>query len=248
MVKVTDLDPKSPLAEAFRTVRTNISFADIDNNLKTILFTSTKQNEGKSTIISYVAHAFSKLENTKILVLDLDLRNPSVHRMFGIGNTYGIMDHLKNGRDLDKCVNKIGENLHVLTPGAIPPNPTEILSSKKIEDFINNVKEKYDYVFIDAPPVGVVSDGIIISKYVDGVMFIVGANETDIAHSKEVIDNMKKSDINIIGSILNKYDTEKSSYGYYSYYYNQDEGTGRAARKKKKKFGLFRKKKLSSVR
>ncbi len=249
MVKVTDLDPKSPLAEAFRTVRTNISFADIDNNLKTILFTSTKQNEGKSTIISYVAHAFSKLENTKILVLDLDLRNPSVHRMFGIGNTYGIMDHLKNGRDFDKCVNKIGENLHVLTPGAIPPNPTEILSSKKIEDFIKSVKEKYDYVFIDAPPVGVVSDGTIISKYVDGVMFVVGANETDITYTKEVIDNMKKSDINIIGSILNKYDIEKNRHGYYSYYYEEDETAGsRVGRKKKKKFGLFGKKKLSTVR
>ncbi|MDZ4910430.1 hypothetical protein GNF68_15605, partial [Clostridium perfringens] len=113
MDKVTELDPKSPLAEAFRTIRTNISFADIDNNLITIMFTSTKQNEGKSTTICHVAHAFSRLENTKVLVIDLDLRNPSVHKMYGIGNTYGVMDHLKNGRDLEKCITKIEENLHV---------------------------------------------------------------------------------------------------------------------------------------
>lgn len=245
MTKVTDLDPKSPLAEAFRTVRTNISFADIDNNIKAILFTSTKQNEGKSTIVCHTSHAFSKLENTKVLVIDLDLRNPSVHRVFGISNTYGIMDYLKNGTNLDKCITKIEENLHILTPGDMPPNPAEILSSKRIEEFIKGVREEYDYVFIDAPPVGVVSDATIISKYADGVMFVVGANETDINHAKEVIDNMKKSDVNIIGSILNKYDMDNNPYGYY---YHQDETNGSRASRKKKKFRLFGKKKLSSVR
>lgn len=242
MNKVMELDPKSPLAEAFRTIRTNISFADIDNNLITIMFTSTKQNEGKSTTISHVAHAFSRLENTKVLVIDLDLRNPSVHKMYGIGNTYGVMDYLKNTRDLDRCINKIEENLHVLTPGAIPPNPTEILSSKKMEKFIKEVESKYDYVFIDAPPVGIVSDGIIISKYTDGVMFVVGANETDINYTKEVIENMKKSDVNIIGSILNKYDMDNNAYGYYGYYYQQDEEKSSRKAKKKKKFSLFNKK------
>lgn len=236
MIKVTELDQKSPIAEAYRTVRTNISFADIDDNLKTILFTSTKQNEGKSTTVAYVSQAFTRLENTKVLVVDLDLRNPTIHKLFGIGNTYGLMDHLKNGRDLDKCITKIEENLHIITTGVIPPNPTEVLSSKKIGEFLKNIKEKYDYIFIDSPPVGVVSDGIIISKYTDGVMYVVGTNETDISNAKEVIDNMKKSEVNIIGSILNKYDVEQNRYGYHSYYYNQEEvGSGRAARNRGKK-------------
>lgn len=241
MSQVTELNQKSALAEAYRTVRTNISFADIDNNLKTIMFTSTKQGEGKSTTISHLAHTFSKLENTKVLVLDLDLRNPTIHKMFGRTNTYGLMDHLKNGRDLDKCIIKIGENLHILTPGIIPPNPTEILSSKKVEEFVKSVREEYDYVFIDAPPVGIVSDGIIISKYADGVMFVVEADGVDINHANDVIDNMKKSEINIIGAILNKYDLHKTSYGYYSYYYEENETSGRSGKKKKRKkrkFGL----------
>ncbi|HBI93276.1 MAG TPA: hypothetical protein DDY58_13150 [Terrisporobacter glycolicus] len=97
-------------------------------------------------------------------------------------------------------------------------------------------------MFIDAPPVGIVSDGIIISKYTDGVMFVVGANETDINYTKEVIENMKKSDVNIIGSILNKYDMDNNAYGYYGYYYQQDEEKSSRKAKKKKKFSLFNKK------
>ena len=203
MQNITELDQKSPIAEAFRTVRTNISFSDVDNEIQTILFTSTKQNEGKSTVISNVAYSFSKLENCKVLLMDLDLRNPSVHKMFGVSNTYGLMDNLKNDRPLEKCIHKIEENIHVLPTGAIPPNPTEILSSKKMAKFLKDIKSHYDYIFIDAPPVGVVSDATIISSNVDGVMYVVGAKETDLSHAQVAIDNLKKADANIIGSVLN---------------------------------------------
>ena len=249
MQKITELDQKSPIAEAFRTVRTNISFSDVDNEIQTILFTSTKQNEGKSTVISNVAYSFSKLENCKVLLMDLDLRNPSVHKMFGVSNTYGLMDNLKNDRPLEKCIHKIEENIHVLPTGAIPPNPTEILSSKKMAKFLEDIKSHYDYIFIDAPPVGVVSDATIISSNVDGVMYVVGAKETDLSHAQVAIDNLKKADANIIGSVLNKYEMKQSSYSYYGYYYEQDGAPGsRAARNKRKKLGLFGKKRLSSVR
>ena len=248
MQKITELDQKSPIAEAFRTVRTNISFSDVDNEIQTILFTSTKQNEGKSTVIANVAYSFSKLENCKVLLMDLDLRNPTVHKMFGVSNTYGLMDNLKHDRSLEKCIHKIEENIHVLPTGAIPPNPTEILSSKKMAKFLEDIKSHYDYIFIDAPPVGVVSDATIISSNVDGVMYVVGANETDLSHAQVAIDNLKKADANIIGSVLNKYEMNQSSYSYYGYYYEQDGAHGsRTARNKRKKLGLFGKR-LSSVR
>ena len=248
MQKITELDQKSPIAEAFRTVRTNISFSDVDNEIQTILFTSTKQNEGKSTVISNVAYSFSKLENCKVLLMDLDLRNPTVHKMFGVSNTYGLMDNLKSNRPLEKCIHKIEENIHVLPTGAIPPNPTEILSSKKMAKFLKDIKSHYDYIFIDAPPVGVVSDATIISSNVDGVMYVVGAKETDLSHAQVAIDNLKKADANIIGSVLNKYEMNQSSYSYYGYYYQQDEApVSRSARNKSKKLGLFGKR-LSSVR
>ena len=248
MQKITELDQKSPIAEAFRTVRTNISFSDVDNEIQTILFTSTKQNEGKSTVISNIAYSFSKLENCKVLLMDLDLRNPTVHKMFAVSNTYGLMDNLKNDRPLEKCIHKIEENIHVLPTGAIPPNPTEILSSKKMAKFLKDIKSHYDYIFIDAPPVGVVSDATIISSNVDGVMYVVGAKETDLSHAQVAIDNLKKADANIIGSVLNKYEMNQSSYSYYGYYYEQDEEHGiNSGRNKRKKLGLFGKK-LSSVR
>ena len=248
MQKITELDQKSPIAEAFRTVRTNISFSDVDNEVQTILFTSTKQNEGKSTVISNVAYSFSKLENCKVLLMDLDLRNPSVHKMFGVSNTYGLMDNLKNDRPLEKCIHKIEENIHVLPTGAIPPNPTEILSSKKMAKFLKDIKSHYDYIFIDAPPVGVVSDATIISSNVDGVMYVVGAKETDLSHAQVAIDNLKKADANIIGSVLNKYEMNQTSYSYYGYYYEQDgASSSRSARNKRKRLGLFGKR-LSSVR
>ena len=248
MQKITELDQKSAVAEAFRTVRTNISFSDVDNEIQTILFTSTKQNEGKSTVISNVAYSFSKLENCKVLLMDLDLRNPSVHKMFGVSNTYGLMDNLKHDRPLEKCIHKIEANIHVLPTGAIPPNPSEILSSKKIAKFLKDIKSHYDYIFIDTPPVGVVSDATIISSNVDGVMYIVGTNETDLSHAQVAIENLKKADANIIGSVLNKYEMNQSSYSYYGYYYEQDEApSSRLARNKKKKLGLFGKR-LSSVR
>lgn len=248
MQKITELDQKSPIAEAYRTVRTNISFSDVDNEIQTVLFTSTKQNEGKSTVIANTAYSFSKLENCKVLLMDLDLRNPTVHKMFGVSNTYGLMDNLKNDRPLEKCIHKIEENMHVLPTGSMPPNPAEILSSKKMANFLREIKTKYDYIFIDAPPVGVVSDATIISTNVDGVMYVVGANETDLSHAQIAIENLRKASANIIGSVLNKYEMNQSSYAYYGYYYEQDSAPVGRANKNRNKKGLFGRKKLSSVR
>ena len=240
MQKITELDQKSPIAEAYRTIRTNISFSDMDNEIKIILFTSTKQNEGKSTIIANVTHTFSKIENARILLMDLDLRNPTVHKMFEVSNTYGLMDNLKDNRPFEKCIHKINENIDVLPTGPMPPNPAEVLSSKKMVNFLKNIKEHYDYVFVDAPPVGIVSDASIISKYVDAVMFVVAANETDLDHAQLAIENLKKADANVIGAVLNKYEMNQSSYAYYGYYYEQQETSKRAGfRRKKKKKGLF---------
>ena len=237
MEKATKLNQRSPEAEAYRTIRSNIGFSDVDNEMKTILFTSTKQNEGKSTMTSNIAYSFSKLENCKVLVVDMDLRNPTVHKMFEVSNTYGLMDNLKNDRPLEKCVHKIEENIHVLPTGALPPNPAEVLSSKKVANFLKNIKDHYDYIFIDAPPVGSVSDATVISKNVDGVMYVVGANETDLSHAQIGIENLKKADANVLGAVLNKYEATQPNYAYYGYYYKQEETSRVARNKKKKMFG-----------
>ena len=224
MVKVKDLDLKSPMAEAYRTIRTNIIFSDIDNKIKTILFTSTKKNEGKSTIVANVAYFFSKLEKKKILLIDLDLRNPSVHKMFSVSNSIGIIEHLKENKPLDECIHKIEDNFHVLSMGMAQPNPSEILSSNKMRKFLTNIRKSYDYIFVDAPPVGIVSDPIIISEFIDGIIYVIAYNEVDISHAKAAIDNLKKSDANIIGAVLNKYSTKSRMGKSYDYYKNENKG------------------------
>ena len=230
-------NPKSPIAEAYRSIRTNIEFSNIDKHIKIITITSTQPNEGKSTVISNLAAAFASLENKRVLIIDGDLRNPSVHKMFGVSNLNGITDILLGEKDVDKCLEKTKiKGLDILKVGKVPPNPSEMLQSNKMRNFIEVIKEYYDYVFIDAPPVGVVADASIISQYSDGVILLVGSNETDIDAAKVSKERLENVGANILGVVLNKFESEGSAYGYYGYYYGNEEEN------KKQKRGLFKKK------
>ena len=137
METIDKLDAKSPIVEAYRSVRTSIEYSNLDAKLKIILVTSTQQNEGKSTVASNLAISFSKLPNKKILLIDADLRNPSIHRVFSIGNSDGMMSILKGDKDLKSTVYNLNENLDILTTGVIPPNPDEILVTDKMKEFIH---------------------------------------------------------------------------------------------------------------
>lgn len=227
-------NPKSHIAEAYRILRTNIEFSNIDKNIKTILVTSAQQNEGKSTSISNLASTFASLENKKVLIIDCDLRNPSVHKMFGVSNLIGLTDVLTGQKDIDKCIEKTKvKNLDILKAGKIPPNPSEILQSKKMRNFMEVIKEYYDYIFIDSPPVGIVADASILAQYSDGTILLVAANEADIEAVKVAKERLEGVNANILGAILNKFEVDSSSYGYYNYYY------GSTSEKKKQKRGLF---------
>ena len=230
-------NPKSHISEAYRILRTNIEFSNIDKNIKTILMTSAQQNEGKSTSISNLASTFASLENKKVLIIDCDLRNPSVHKMFNVSNISGLTDVLTGQKDIEKCIEKTKvKNLDILKAGKIPPNPSEILQSKKMRNFMEVIKEYYDYIFIDSPPVGIVTDASILAQYVDGTILLVAANEADIEATKIAKERLEGVNANILGAILNKFEADSKSYGYYNYYY------GSTSEKKKQKRGLFRRK------
>lgn len=229
-------NPKSHIAEAYRSIRSNIEFSNIDKNLKIIAVTSSQSNEGKSTVISNLAATFASLENKRVLIIDGDLRNPTIHKMFGMSNLYGITDILTGQKDVEKCIESTEiSGLDVLKVGKVPPNPSEILQTKKMRDFIEVIKEYYDYVFIDTPPIGIVSDAGIISQYSDGVILLVGSNETDIEAAKISKERLEKVGANILGVVLNKFEAEGSAYGYYGYYYGKEEAKPKA---KKKRFGI----------
>lgn len=230
-------NPKSHIAEAYRILRTNIEFSNIDKNIKTILVTSAQQNEAKSTAISNLASTFASLENKKVLIIDCDLRNPSVHKMFNVSNISGLTDVLTGQKDIDKCIEKTKvKNLDILKAGKIPPNPSEILQSKKMRNFMEVIKEYYDYIFIDSPPVGIVADASILAQYADGTILLVAANEADIEAVKVAKERLEGVNANILGAILNKFEANENSYGYYNYYY------GSTSEKKKQKRGLFKRK------
>ena len=223
MGKITSLEkPQSNISEAYRTIRTGIEFSNLDKDLKIICITSSKKDEGKTTVLSNLGVSFAKIDK-KVLLIDADLRNPSISKMFDTSNTQGLMDILLGKRNIQDCIKKTKqENLYILTGGTIPPNPAEVLSSKKMSEFIESIKDEYDYIFIDSPPVGVVSDASIISAYSDGVIFVVGANEVDSNLAKIAKERLDSVKANIVGVILNKFKTDTNS-EYYNYYYNENK-------------------------
>ena len=224
--------PKSPISECYRGIRTSIEFSNLDKEMKVINVTSAMQSEGKSTVIANLAVNFANLDK-KVLLLEGDLRNPSVHRMFNISNINGLTDVLLNNKAFADCVHCTEvKNLHILTCGPIPPNPSEILSSNKMKEFITSLKEYYDYIFIDTPPIGIVTDAGIISTYSDGCIFVVGSKQCDIEMAKYAKERLEKVGANIIGAVLNKFEAEGNGYSYYNYYYEHE--SGRKARNKKK--------------
>nr|WP_288634747.1 CpsD/CapB family tyrosine-protein kinase [uncultured Intestinibacter sp.] len=223
MGRITSLEkPQSNISEAYRTIRTGIEFSNLDKDLKIICITSSKKDEGKTTVLSNLGVSFAKIDK-KVLLIDADLRNPSISKMFDTSNTQGLMDILLGKKNIQDCVKKTKqENLYILTGGTIPPNPAEVLSSKKMSEFIESIKDEYDYIFIDSPPVGVVSDASIISAYSDGVIFVVGANEVDSNLAKIAKERLDSVKANIVGVILNKFKTDTNS-EYYNYYYNENK-------------------------
>ena len=211
-------NPKSVISEQYRTIRTNIEYSNVDQNTKTILVTSSDKNEGKTTTVSNLAVSFANL-NKKVLIVDCDLRNPSIHKMFKINNIYGLTDILAKDRAVDKCIQETElKNLYVLTAGAIPPNPAEILSSDKMKNLIEDLKNIYDYIFIDTPPIGLVTDAGVLSSFIDGVVLVVKAESVEKKFLEETKKKLDAVDARILGAILNAYKSEQKDYNYYSYY------------------------------
>lgn len=211
-------DPKSVISEQYRAIRTNIEYSNVDQNTKTILVTSSDKNEGKTTTVSNLAVSFANL-NKKVLLIDCDLRNASIHKMFKINNIYGLTDILAKDRAVDKCIQETElENLYVLTAGAIPPNPAEILSSEKMKNLIEDLKNIYDYIFIDTPPIGLVTDAGVLSSFIDGVVLVVKSESVEKKYLEETKKKLDAVDARILGVILNSYKSEQKDYNYYSYY------------------------------
>ena len=211
---IVDKKPKSIAAEAYRTLRTNIQYSSFDKEYKTIVVTSSEPGEGKSTTSGNLALAISQGES-KVLLIDCDLRKPSLHKLFRISNNYGLSDLLLHRKTMEDVAVKYNEGLTVVPAGKIPPNPSEMLGSKAMGTFLDEMKKHFDYIIIDTPPIGAVTDSQVLSTKVDGTILVVKAGQT----KKDVVMNsvnaIKKVNGNIIGTVLNGVENSKNKYYYY---------------------------------
>lgn len=210
--------PLSAVAEAYRRAATNIEFANIDNNIKTIMITSSMEGEGKTTTICNLASLMTDLDK-HILLIDLDLRKPSVHKYFSLSNQKGLIDLLMNKDDYNKYTNEVYPKFDVITTGKVPSNPAEILNSKAIKELLRKLSLQYDYIFLDTPPIALVSDPITIATYADAVILTIAYGETEIDIAKKSVNSLKQVNANLIGTILNKAPvTKHNKYYYYEYH------------------------------
>lgn len=216
-------NPKSIFSEAFRTLRTNIQFTSIDKSIKTIVITSTSPGEGKTTAATNLAISIAQTEK-KVLLVDCDMRKPSVHRRFNIPNGDGLTNILMGEKNLDDISYNGGPDINLLTivtSGPIPPNPAELLGSQRMKDFLEDMNEKFDIIILDTPPVNLVTDGVILSTIADGTIMVLEAGKTDIDAAKNGKELLEKVHANLIGVVLNKIPTQ--GHGYYNYKYYQYE-------------------------
>ena len=211
---IVEKQPKSIPAESYRSLRTNIQYSSFDKEVKRILVTSSEPGEGKTTTVVNLALAFSQDEK-KVIVIDCDLRKPSIHKQFRISNTIGLSDVVIDNSKLKKAINKYNEYLDILPSGKIPPNPSELLGSKAMENLLNELEEEYDIIIIDTPPVQAVTDSQILSTKVDGVILVVRAERTKKDSVKLAKAALEKVNAHILGVVLNGEERTRSKYYYY---------------------------------
>jgi capsular exopolysaccharide synthesis family protein len=230
---ITHLDPKSPVSEAYRTLRTNLQFGKIEKDVRTMLVTSSGPKEGKSTTSANLAIAMAQ-SGKKVVLIDADLRRPVVHSIFGIEKENGITNYLMNDISYDKMIKKsIMDNLYIIPSGVLPPNPSELISSQGMEDLIERLKGDFDLVVFDTPPIIAVTDAAILSTKVDGSLLVVKSGQTNydaVIRAKSLMDNV---DARILGALLNGVEVG-GMYGtyYYYYYHNYYSRPGKKGRKK----------------
>lgn len=220
---ITQKDPKAIASEAYRTLRTNIQYSSFDKEISTILVTSTAPGEGKSVTCGNLALTMAQAGKS-VLLIDCDLRKPTLHKKFTISNKKGISNFLLGQITLEEVMYKYSDKLCLLPSGTIPPNPAEMLSSKKIKEFLKSMKGVFDYIIIDSPPVMAVTDAQILSTIVDGVLIVAASGQTQKEGLVKAKERILKVDGNLLGVVLNKMPMKTGKgYGNYYYYYGGDD-------------------------
>lgn len=219
---VTKEKPLSYTTECFQKVLINLDYVNIDGNYKVIQFTSSLASEGKTTFISNIAYLLGQ-RGKKVCLVDLDLRKPKLNRVFQVPNQNGLTDYLSGKISYEKVVQHSDKlDIDFIVSGEKTTAIINVLEAHKLADLLKKLRETYDFVLLDTPPVIAVSDALYIAKNADGVIFVVAQNVAKKAFVKEAVQTLKRNNVDIIGTILTQVDIKRGEYGYgydYSYKY-----------------------------
>jgi len=212
---IAEHNPRSPVSEAYRTLRTNIEFSSVDRSISVIMVTSAQSGEGKTTTLANLAVTFAH-EGKRVLMIDTDLRKPSLHLAFRQSNRSGLTDVLAQKTDLEQAIRQTSvERLFLLPAGPVPPNPVEMLVSNRMKQLMELCRNEFDIVLVDTPPAYALTDAQVVSSLCDGVLLVVQAGRTKRQMVLKAKANLKRVGANLLGVVLNKAAVKRmKDYGY----------------------------------
>jgi capsular exopolysaccharide synthesis family protein len=214
---ITVANPRSPISEAYRTLRTNLEFSSLDKAIHSMVVTSAAPEEGKSTTLANLAVTIAQA-GKKVVLVDCDLRRPSLNQIFNARGAPGFTDMMRDDTLMGKppLQDTSVPNLRLLASGTIPPNPSELLASRRMGEVIAALQQLADMVLFDAPPIVAVTDAAVLASKVDAVLLVVSAGKTKRDHAKKAKALLDKVNAHLIGTVLNNVKGEASLYQYYS--------------------------------
>jgi capsular exopolysaccharide synthesis family protein len=221
---ITVADPRSVASEDYRSLRTSLLYSLVDTPPKVVVVTSPGPSEGKSTTCANLGVVLAQVDK-QTLIVDCDMRKPTIHNIFGLRNLRGLVNILAGEHDLHEVCQEALPGLTTITTGPIPPNPTELLSSRRFAELLNQTREEFDYVLLDVPPIGIVSDPAIAATQGDGVLLVIDSQNTRKGSVRQAMRSLQGVGANVIGTIINNVKTSKGGYYYrYNYTYGKESG------------------------
>ena len=211
------LDPSGAASEAYRALRTNLLYAFVDEPPKVILLTSPGPKEGKSTTCANLGVVLAQADKS-VLLVDCDLRRPTMHQTFGLRNFRGVVDILVDKRNPQEIWYEFMAGLKIITAGPLPPNPAEILGSRRFTEFLEKMRGEFDYILVDAPPVEAVADPVILAAQADGVLLVLNAQKTRKGTLRQSMRSLQAVGTRVIGTVMNDVTASKGGYGRYQLY------------------------------